>query len=316
MKKRAISSLLVALIAVSFILPALATEADENAEDGETSAADPAEFSEEPSTEPEPKSFVLLDGVPQFIEYEVRDGTTYATVSSFVSMADPEAVVEEENCSGIAVVSSSRVEQVVDGEGNTADVVRETLSMTVSIRVAYLIANGRYFYVKDNLIMMNGHVAAPLRILAQVFNLDVGYDVAEQAAMLTHGEGRSAYIEPGESYYDADELYWLSRIIHAESGNQSLDGKIAVGNVVMNRVNAPQFPNTVYDVLSQKNQFVSPNTLKKKTPNSESVVAAKLVLEGAQVVPTALFFNQAGISCYASRNRDYVTTIGAHAFYA
>ena len=40
-----------------------------------------------------------------------------------------------------------------------------------------------------------------------------------------------------------------------------------------------------------------------------------LVLDGAQVVPDALFFNQVGIRCYASRNRDYVTTIGDHAFY-
>ena len=124
-------------------------------------------------------------------------------------------------------------------------------------------------------------------------------------------------ILPGDSYYNADTLYWLSRIIHAESGNQILEGKIAVGNVVMNRVKDPKFPNNIYDVLYQKNQFApaSSGSL-KRTPNEESVIAAKLVLDGAEIVPTALFFNRAGLSCYASRNRTYVTTIGEHAFYA
>ena len=303
MKKRVISTLLVTLAVVSFILPALATEPDETVET-------PPEVSAEPETE----SFVFLDSIPQSVEYEIRNGTTYVTVSSFVSMADPQAVVEEEN--GVVTVSSARVEQVEDAEGNTANVVQETLSMTVSTQVPYIVANGRYLYAKGSIVMLDNCVAVPLRMLANVFNLDVDYDAAAHAALLAHGQGDSAYIQSGDSYYDADSLYWLSRIIYAESGNQVLDGKIAVGNVVMNRVNSSLFPNNIYDVLNQKNQFSPASTLSKRTPNSESVVAAKLVMDGAQVVPDALFFARAGLSCYASRNRPYVTTIGAHAFYA
>lgn len=303
MKKRAVSSLLASLAVVSLILPAVAAE---SLEDETLLPAD---------AEAEPESAVWLDGIPQPVEYEIRNGTTYVAVGSFVSMADPQAVVEEEN--GVVTVSSARVEEVVDDEGNTANVVQETLSMTVSIRVPYIVANGRYFYAKDSLVMLDNCVAAPVRMLAKVFNLDVAYDGEAQAVLLTHGETSGAYVQPGESWYDADTLYWLSRIINAESGNQILDGKIAVGNVVMNRVNSQLFPNTIYDVLYQKNQF-SPasNGNLKKTPNSDSVLAAKLVMDGAQVVPNALFFSRAGVSCYASKNRPYITTIGAHAFYA
>ena len=304
MKKRAVSSLLATLAVVSFILPALATEPFE---DGETPAQDGA-------AEAGPESSIILDGVPQPIEYEMRNGTTYVTVSSFVSMADPQAVVEEED--GVVTVSSAVVEEVVDDEGNTANVVQETLSMTVSAGVPYIVANGRYLYAKANIVMLNDCVAAPVRTLAKVFNLDVAYDGEAQAVLLTHSETSGAYLQPGDSYYDGDALYWLSRIIHQESGNQILDGKIAVGNVVMNRVNSPLFPDNIYDVLTQKNQFSPASTLSKWTPNSESELAAKLVLDGAQVVPNALFFAQAGLSCYASRYRPYVTTIGGHAFYA
>ena len=338
MNKRAFCSLLAVLIAVSFILPALATDADGNVElsaatqaeddaevQDEADAGEPdaevpddadadAEAEPEPEPEPEPKSFVYLDGAPQFVEYELRNGTTYVTVSSFMAVADPQAVVEEEN--GVVTVSSARVEKVVDDEGNSTDVVKETLSMTVSSQVPYIVANGRYLYAKDSIVTVNGQVAVPIRKLALVFNLDVGYDAEARAALLIHVQGRSAYIQPGDNYYDGDTLYWLSRIIHAESGNQVLEGKIAVGNVVMNRVNSSLFPNTLYGVLSQKNQFVSPNTLSKKNPNSESVVAAKLVMDGAEVLPTALFFNRTGLLSYAAKNRAFVTTIGNHDFYA
>ena len=38
--------------------------------------------------------------------------------------------------------------------------------------------------------------------------------------------------------------------------------------------------------------------------------------DGAVVLEDALFFNRAGLVCYASKNRPYITTIGGHAFYA
>ena len=311
MKKRAIISLLVSLIVMSVILPALATESPENVETPEPVSAE-AEPEPETEQEPEPEAFIYLDGTPQFLEYELINGTTYVTVDSFVAMMDPQAVVEEAD--GAAAVSSVRMGQIVDDEGNTADVVQETLSMAVSVQVPYIVANGRYFYVRDSLIMLNGHVAAPIRVLTKVFNLDVDYN---GTVLLTSGQDRSAYIQPGDSYYNGDTLYWLSHIIFAESGNQSLEGKIAVGNVVMNRVNDSQFPNNIYDVLYQENQFypVSSGSI-WDTPNDESVVAAKLVMDGTQIVPTALFFNTVYVSSFASRNRPYITTIGAHAFYS
>lgn len=305
MKKRAVSSLLASLAVVSLVLPALAVTPSKQGAAPQPITA---------SVETVPGSIVYLDGVcQQSVVYEIRNGVTYVTVASFVSMVDPEAVVEEEGST--VTVSSAKVSQVVDAAGNTANVVEETLSMTVSSKIPYIVANGRYLYAKDSIIWLNGSLAVPVRILAQVFNLDVSYD---GRIILNHrNSAEGAYLLPGDSYYNSDTLYWLSRVINAESGNQILAGKIAVGNVVMNRVNSPKFPNTIYKVLYQKNQFstASSGSL-KKTPNAESVIAAKLVMEGVEIVPTALFFNQAGLSCYASRNRTYVTTIGAHAFYA
>lgn len=367
MKKRAASFLLAILAVVSLILPALAAAAVDQPPIEEP----PAEVS--PEIE-EVQSAIRLDGEPVFtVEYEMRGGVCYATVNSFVSLMDAEAMVEEEN--GVVRVNASAVVEVVEVPGQdetftgefqpaedtvqpetpadegwmaadgfqgaangfqepadgmagwettpvetdalvAANVVMDDLNMVAVEGEQYLVANGRYLYAGDGLIQINGCVAAPIRVLAKVFNLDVSFDSENEVVLLTRRPGAQPYLDADWETYNNDTLYWLARIINAESGNQSLEGKIAVGNVVMNRLNNPRFPDTIYEVLFQKNQFTpAASGSIYREPNEESVAAAKMVLDGAQVLPNALFFNAAGLRSYASRTRTYVATIGDHAFY-
>ena len=55
--------------------------------------------------------------------------------------------------------------------------------------------------------------------------------------------------------YTPTDLAMLAAIIEAEAGNQSYAGKLAVGSVVLNRVNNPRWPSTITDVLYQSGQF-------------------------------------------------------------
>ena len=52
-----------------------------------------------------------------------------------------------------------------------------------------------------------------------------------------------------------DEHYLLAYVIWHEAGNQPYEGMQAVGIVVMNRVRSGAFPNDVYSVINQQNQF-------------------------------------------------------------
>lgn len=327
MKTRATSFALAALAVVSFILPAFAAVTDDVPE------ATPAKDGEVIEEVEQVRRAVLLDGEPaETVEFEMLDGVCYVTVSSFVPLLDAEAMVEEED--GTVSVNASTAVEVVALDGgtgayedavpageaeeaavdNAADVVTDELDLTAAAGSAYVVANGRYLYAQDGVIQLNGRVAAPVRLLAQVFNLDVGYDAENDQVLLTTREGAQPYLE--DAAYDQDTLYWLSHIICAESGNQPLEGKIAVGNVVMNRVYDPAFPDNIYDVLFQKNQFTPASSGSiYREPNEESVLAAMLVLDGAQVTPDALFFNATGTRSYAARTRTYVTTIADHAFY-
>ncbi|KJF26401.1 cell wall hydrolase [Clostridium aceticum] len=118
------------------------------------------------------------------------------------------------------------------------------------------------------------------------------------------------------------DVYWLSRIIHAEAGAEPYQGKVAVGNVVLNRVNSREFPNTIYNVIFEyyKNipQFspVAEGTI-YNTPSQESIQAAQDALRGSRPVGNATyFFNpDKATGQWIVSNKSYVTRIGDHVFY-
>jgi len=200
---------------------------------------------------------------------------------------------------------------------NAAVIQAPGLEVRLQPGLPYIIANGRYLYLGDQSIYgdESGAVMVPLRLFCSILGADVALD-GSTVVVTSTGAGP---IQSGDTYYDADTLYWLSHIIYAESGNQPLTGKIAVGNVVLNRVADSRFPNTVYDVVFQRRQFtpVSNGTIYLE-PNAESVIAAKLCLDGANTVGNSLYFVNPRVSpnCWAIRNRPHVATIGAHAFFA
>lgn len=126
----------------------------------------------------------------------------------------------------------------------------------------------------------------------------------------------------GGEYYDQDELYWMSRIIAAESGGEPLEGKLAVGTVIMNRVASAEFPNTVYDVIFDTQYAVQftpvANGRIYNTPDNESVAAAKMTLEGYLMSDDIYYFIYEAIatSLWTVQNRGYQFTIGCHDFYS
>lgn len=200
-------------------------------------------------------------------------------------------------------------------EVDRAVVTAPGLRLEIHPGLKYLIANGRYLYLPNGVKSGDNNLLVPVRTLAAALGADVAWDPVGNNVVLTAGAGP---ITPGSVAYQEDVIYWLSHIINAEAGNQPLDGKIAVGNVVLNRVANPRFPGTVYQVIFQRGQFtpVSNGSI-NLTPNAESIVAAKLCLDGANTVGNALYFINPRYSpnSWASRNRPYVATIGAHAFY-
>ncbi len=207
----------------------------------------------------------------------------------------------------------------VSWENNKAVIRTSSLTLTVRPGDYYIDANGRKLYVKDSVRIVNGTTMVPVRVLAKAMGASVTWNATAQKASVSSGSGT---ITSGDQFYDSTSLYWLSRIINAESSGEPLSGKIAVGNVILNRVASPDFPNNIHDVIFDDLggiQFtpVANGTI-NNTPSVESVLAAKLCLDGASVAGNSLFFLNPTIatSSWISKNRPYVATIGNHKFYA
>lgn len=247
----------------------------------------------EPTT-PEPLSLLVDGNVVPLASMIYRDDIPYVSLRSAAMALRPDASIAWTD--GCAVITADNLKITVDPTKN------------------YVTANDRYLYLAEGVLSDGGTIRIPAQMIAEIFDADYSEDPDAQIVSLSSGSGA---ITPGSEFYDKDDLYWLSHIIYAESGNQPLAGKIAVGNVVMNRAANPIFPNTIYGVIYQRGQFtpVSNGTI-KLTPNAESVLAAKLCLDGAVVLPTALWFNSAkSTNSWAARHKSYITTIGGHAFY-
>lgn len=100
--------------------------------------------------------------------------------------------------------------------------------------------------------------------------------------------------ESKEDDVDPDDLYWLSHVIMAEEEGASYENKIMCGLVVMNRVKDEDFPNTIKDVIFQKDkkgeaQYACILNVKNKKariwlePNEDSIKAAKEILSGNSI---------------------------------
>lgn len=92
--------------------------------------------------------------------------------------------------------------------------------------------------------------------------------------------------------FNEDRVNTLGKIIEAEARGESMQGKIAVGNVIINRVNNEHFPNTIKGVIFQKNQFSPVKSGKIYTikASTDSLKAAVLAINGDNVARDALYF--------------------------
>ena len=242
---------------------------------------------------------LLVDGVHAHADIgkTVIDGVTYVALAPMAKLLNSDAAVTWNESTGMVTVTA------------------KNLHLAAKVGQLYMEANSRYLYLPETVQLVNGRVTVPLWAVAKAFDADISWDPATDVVTVTSGSG---YIQPGQEYYDAEVLFWLSRVIYAESGNQPLEGQMAVGNVVMNRVENPIYPDTIKEVLAQKNQFTTFNNgkLADRTPNASSVLAAKLVMDGGEVEETegALYFNS-GVRGWVSKNKECIAVIGNHKFY-
>jgi spore germination cell wall hydrolase CwlJ-like protein len=108
---------------------------------------------------------------------------------------------------------------------------------------------------------------------------------AAKAEASSKSEKKSSSSKISDLAYDADEVTLLAAIIECEAGTVDYDLMLAVGAVVMNRVNSSLYPDNIFDVIYQKGQFTPAysGVLDKKLKNGpckKAIKAAKAAIAG------------------------------------
>ena len=120
----------------------------------------------------------------------------------------------------------------------------------------------------------------------------------------------------GSGGYSSSDYNLLARLISAEARGEPYSGQVAVGAVVLNRVEHPSFPDTISGVIYQNGAFTCLDDGQFYKPIAESAYsAARDALNGADPSGGAIYyFNPATATSKWIWSRPHITTIGKHRF--
>lgn len=193
------------------------------------------------------------------------------------------------------------------------------IQITKNSKIAWV--NGKKATLDAKAMIVADRFFVPIRFIAETFLASVNWDKTTYTANISHPNVEVPAHMIGERAYSHDDLYWLSRIVHAESEGEPMLGKVAVANVVLNRVRSPLFDDSVYDVIFDRKygvQFTpTANGAIYNTPSGDSIIAAKRALFGENHAGKSLYFLNPSISTsfWIVNNRTFYKSIGNHDFY-
>ena len=132
-----------------------------------------------------------------------------------------------------------------------------------------------------------------------------------QAMGIFSSSSGSSFQSGGQS-----DLNLLARLISAEARGESYTGQVAVGAVVLNRVEHPSFPDTIAGVIYQKGAFSCLDDGQFDQPVAESAYrAARDAMNGWDPSSGAIYYyNPVTATNQWIRSRPVIVQIGKHVF--
>lgn len=145
------------------------------------------------------------------------------------------------------------------------------------------------------------------------FMIDSGETMEEIKAREAAEREAKRHVNYGEYTTDADTTLLLAALIYCEAGNESYEGQLAVGAVVMNRVRSSAYPSSIHGVIYASGQFTPAmngkvNSVYESGRIKEScILAAQEAISGVSNVGDLTHFRR-------NNGRDGIV-IGNHVFY-
>ncbi len=213
--------------------------------------------------------------------------------------------------------------EIYERENYDLSLTAPGLTLEAQVGRMYVQVNGRWLLNPRGILLTEGRAWFPVDMIEKIFNLRT--ELSPEKDRLELNLREAELLPGGETWYEdnfgRENLLWLSRLIEAEASDQPFAGRVAVGNVVLNRVASDKFPNTIFDVIFDTNngvQFapVYTGAIYKKA-GELSVIAACICLEGYRMVGDSLYFVAPAQTddSWLRNYYVYVTSIGSHDFY-
>jgi len=239
------------------------------------------------------------------------------------------------------VVSGDTLYSIADRYGTTVDAIKQDNNLTSNILnigqtlsipaggglvptqktgTSYTVVSGDTLY---SIADRNGTSVDAIKQANKLTsnNLSIGQTLTIPSSQTTVAPASPKFAAEHHSVVDQEELEWLAKMIYSEARGESLEGQIAVGAVIMNRVKSPLFPNTVKEVIFEKSygyyQFTPAQNgaIHEADPGPQQMEAAKRAMNGEDPTNGALFFyNPDKTSSTYLRSLEVSTKIGNHVF--
>ena len=116
---------------------------------------------------------------------------------------------------------------------------------------------------------------------------------------------------PTTSISEADDLYLVAQVVYREG---DMDSYVAVANVIYNRLQSSSFPDTIQEVIYQKNQFSTSNL---KAPSSSAMAAVQQIfIDGALILPSDVMYFWVASKGTDRSGYTYYATYGNNVFFS
>lgn len=130
------------------------------------------------------------------------------------------------------------------------------------------------------------------------------------------GAKTAAKLNISLSTQNSNDIYLLAKCVHAEARGEVYVGQVAVAAVILNRVESPEFPNTIAGVIYQPWAFTAVHDGQiNLEPNQSAYNAARDAMNGWDPTYGCLFYYNPEVA--TSKwifSRQTVVTIGKHVF--
>jgi len=271
------------------------------------------------------------------VEPFIKNGTTYVPLRFVADALNVDSITWHAATKSVSIKDSGT-----------------TILLFINKNYAYV--NTEYKTLENNALLSNDRTFVPIRFISETLGANVNWDKANYVVSIssktsnpstskkpinytssssssaTSTQASSQNTTPSNFSQNSskntssesitnDSIYWLARIIEAEAGGEPFKGKVAVGEVILNRVESAEFPNTIWGVIFDKKFGIQFEPVANGTiyniPSAESIKAAKTALNGSNYIGDCLYFLNPTIasSNWIVKNRDYYTTISNHDFY-